>query len=441
MIKKIIFCLVFSLVFVQSVYADGSPSISRYTLNGIEADVTINPTSKKETVLSIGIETDRAVKITRIYICPVSGDADCKDYIKYLSISGDPNTTFTKDWNAYITSDASPATPGSYWLRVLLKEGESDSVPVSLTAYKIIIGELKESTGEDDDGDDDTATTTTAQTIQTTSSHSSQASLTQAEEEAVSIGAGRARLATVGMPVKFKAVVKNRPSNLGFVWSFGDGSEARGEEASHAYKFPGEYQVVLNASYSGGNEAVSRTSVRVFSPDIIISEANAMEGYLELANGSDRETNIQDWKIVCDNGGYTFVRDTIIGAKAKLKIPLELVGCQRGVVKLISPDIKFASVRELSGAVSYLASTTDPVQLKKQIVALAVQMERMKQAANGLGKISANSVDGIPVVVGRPTADEALAEDSLDQTAQVIMLGPDTGKGSWWSKVRSRLGR
>jgi len=121
-----------------------------------------------------------------------------------------------------------------------------------------------------------TATSTSATTTETTpvynstgggsySVHSAQVDLSSIENNPPKIGAGRNRLATVNSPVTFEVWQEKSSNQAGsFSWSFGDGSTAMGGKVAHAYVFPGEYNVVLNASYSTG-QAVSRTKVLILN--------------------------------------------------------------------------------------------------------------------------------------------------------------------------------
>lgn len=173
------------------------------------------------------------------------------------------------------------------------------------------------------------------------SSHSSQTGLSDFVENLPKIGAGRKRLATVRTPINFSAYQNKKGELAGnFTWSFGDGTSAGGEKVSHAYQFPGTYNVVLNAHYNN-QESVSRTTVVVTEPKIKINSINSESGFLEIRNDSDKEQNLNDWLLQNSSSTYKFPVDTIINANSAVKIPLKLTGFNLGSfdkVTLAYPD-------------------------------------------------------------------------------------------------------
>ncbi|MFA6797636.1 MAG: PKD domain-containing protein, partial [Candidatus Paceibacterota bacterium] len=142
------------------------------------------------------------------------------------------------------------------------------------------------------------------------------------EEESFKVSAGRERIAYVGTPINFTAKNNKDGKNLDFKWSFGDATENKGNEISHVYKYPGEYIVVLNAQYNG-EKAVSRTSVKVLEPKIMLS---INQNSLEITNNGDDEINIGDWKIKGSQSEFLIPRDTIISSKNKVILSLGDIG-------------------------------------------------------------------------------------------------------------------
>lgn len=156
------------------------------------------------------------------------------------------------------------------------------------------------------------------------SAHSGQSELTNLIVSPFKIGAGRNRLVLAGTPLSFSAYKDNSPYSWGakFRWSFGDGTEAEGEKVSHIYRFPGEYNVVLNASFSDGSSSVSRTLVLVEEPKVAISALNFNQGYLEIWNQGINEANINEWFLVSSSTRYQFPKDTIVKSGGRVKVPL-----------------------------------------------------------------------------------------------------------------------
>jgi len=182
-----------------------------------------------------------------------------------------------------------------------------------------------------------TASTTTQQTTTTTSTttssgsaHTGQAILSDySEEKKFKVGAGRERLATVRTPIIFEAS-RNKiggVENL-YRWSFGDGTSALGVRVSHIYQFPGQYNVVLNAAVDRVEEATARTVVTVTEPRLRLAEINPALGYVEVANNSDVEQNLNNWTLRLVDGSFIYYLplDTIIAPDSTIKIPLNTVG-------------------------------------------------------------------------------------------------------------------
>lgn len=131
---------------------------------------------------------------------------------------------------------------------------------------------------------------------------------------------GRARLVSVGTPVRFDIDVIS-PKGVDphdVTWTFGDGMIATGAETQHMYQYPGTYIVFANVRYNS-EHAVARTEVEVFLPVVHITQAN--DTFIELFNETEYEINIGEW-VLRTNGGKTIVpQDTIIKSGALVRIP------------------------------------------------------------------------------------------------------------------------
>ena len=97
-----------------------------------------------------------------------------------------------------------------------------------------------------------------------------------------------------------------------YLWNFGDGKQEKGKKIEHYYKHPGNYNVVLNASFDN-NHAVARAIVLVVKPNI--TSTTTLDG-LEFENLSSNEINIGGWKVKSEdkmknNIDITFHKDFI----------------------------------------------------------------------------------------------------------------------------------
>lgn len=206
--------------------------------------------------------------------------------------------------------------------------------------------------------------TTTQKTTETESkttvvwhSHSSQTDATFGGDlvDFVVTG-GRDRLAFVGIPLDFQAKIKQPQSlsmnSVSFSWSMGDGTQTSGSFISHTYAFPGDYNVVLNATYRE-QKAVARFQVKVVTPDIAIVHAG--DDFIEIVNKGGFETNVGRWVLLSGEGKFVVPEDTIVASGSSIKIPtvatrLSSVGTLG--VQLLSPKNKEIASQASSGMVA-----------------------------------------------------------------------------------------
>lgn len=247
-------------------------------------------------------------------------------------------------------------------------------------------GENNDEEDEDDNGSGQNATTTptTSTTTPTTnqhypipsdtSSHYRPITITYVEEIIeFEVGAGRERLGTVDIPIEFRANLSDDKyiRNSKFVWSFGDGAVKTGDVVSHAYQYPGEYVVVLNASGSMG-EAVSRTSVKIVPVELNITYASPER--VELTNGSEYEVNLYGRALSTAYSTFLFPQDTIINSGQKISFASNITGLYpsstRDVfVKVVDPGIELRQNREVMDEqkleqIAYIKSKAHELQKK-----------------------------------------------------------------------------
>ena len=142
------------------------------------------------------------------------------------------------------------------------------------------------------------------------------------EPTSFEVSAGRERLSYVNFPVSFAAKKKMstdlKNGTPSYTWSFGDGSSATTEKAVHTYKYPGEYNVVLNANLDG-YDAVGRTRVKVLTPEL--SLAVLTDGAVKISNSGKYEINLYGATLQAGNLAFAFPLDTIISAGQKVVFP------------------------------------------------------------------------------------------------------------------------
>ncbi len=318
---------------------------------------TQNSTHSVETVSETNDVTFSSTSLTGEFLNSSGGAAS-----KTMSKNTSSRTFYYRD-----------TSPGTHTLTLEIKG--RDSGKTFSASQDIIISNNGESTSTSTAVIIDTTASTTNQTASSTqiispatflSSHTNTVSITYVfERPGFKIDAGRERLVTVGMPVEFEASVSGDgdiPGKRDCVWSFGDGKADIGKKVVHYYKFPGDYNVVLNAD-SGREHAVSRTRVKVINPEVnITSVMRGEDGFVELQNNSNYEVNINDWKIIDAHNELILAPDTIIDANSKIKIPFSSFA-DDGPLSLVYGKSKIASVYSdpvyLDTPVSYNNQTED----------------------------------------------------------------------------------
>lgn len=174
------------------------------------------------------------------------------------------------------------------------------------------------------------------------SAHSSPVELSSMDQVSfIEISAGRDRFTAVENEIDFKAYVKDSgylPTNLSFEWVLGDGSRKTGRDIKHRYYAPGDYAVILTVR-SGDEEAVSRVTVRVIEPKVLIEDAD--ERGITLFNSSEGEINLGNWQINAENRTFYIPDNTIIQGDGRLVLPNQVTGIEvgeRGRLTLRSPE-------------------------------------------------------------------------------------------------------
>lgn len=109
-----------------------APSVSSYTLNGLEQNVVFNPNDPAS--VSIVINADEPVKFTRIKILNSASEE-----VKFFTESASFVTTATKIWDGKNASDT-VAPDGVYTLQVNIKDvADNTNNNLNLTPYTITI--------------------------------------------------------------------------------------------------------------------------------------------------------------------------------------------------------------------------------------------------------------------------------------------------------------
>lgn len=114
--------------------------------------------------------------------------------------------------------------------------------------------------------------------------------------------------------------------NARYLWNFGDGATKEGESVMHAYNFPAEYVVILEAS-SGNFLGSSRVRVKIVPADIIVGEVTSgFDGKIELLNNSAQELDLSWWRVRSGNQFFTLPKNTKILPAGRLPLSAAVMG-------------------------------------------------------------------------------------------------------------------
>jgi hypothetical protein len=248
------------------------------------------------------------------------------------------------------------------------------------------------------------------------SSHSGQTAISELKSKTgFKVDAGRERLTTAYTPIEFVAEAseeKIRGSQLDFYWSFGDGTSGRGSKITHAYQFPGDYTVILNAAFSKMNNeqrAVARTEVKVVDPEISIeSFKSGNGGYIELENGSDFEINLGGWIFDAGQSKFAIAPDTLIKPHSSLKIPASWLIETESLSLLYPQNITAATYKKDKSKLVYTADLArQRSMILEQIVALKKELLEQNEYTS-------------QAIVSEPQSVVGEQEQNDDQSAALI---------------------
>jgi hypothetical protein len=443
--RAFVFCSCIFAVSAGHAFAAG-PYISSVTVNGVSQYAAFNPNNGEK--VTIVITTNTPVKFNTIAICANSDDVCSRTTaVKYFTQTGSYANSVSKDWDGK-TGGSSPiiVPEGEYVIKATLAD-QSGNTSTEMGAYTISVDFSRSDSSSSDLGSGASAPPASSTSsnpasppsgaaanasagsgnrIISISTHADPEDLSDfSEKSSFTLSAGRERLAYVGEPVAFKAAYalpQNETNAAVFTWSYGDGFEAAGEEVSHIYRYPGEYNVVLHGN-DISEHAIARTKVTVLLPHVNLSR-NA-DGGVQLANLGSAEINLGGWKIAGGSGTFIFPKDTIIDSGKNLPIAPEDIrgGDATGMpVSLQSPNGKtVASLQEnLSSSLALSTSTMLEANLGMSIAEAEHIVSAYRQ-----------SLDYAQPKNIEPASDEVAGSSSSYTASVESSLESTTTKGFW----------
>lgn len=307
-----------------------------------------------------------------------------------------------------------------------------DSKQTFKTSQKIKIGE--ETLNQNTNTKDNLTNTATDN-----SAHQSQSSASiNSDEVKFDVSIGRDRFSSVGNELSFKAELLKlsgvSEQYIQYNWSFGDGSKSQGRIVSHKYKFPGEYNVVLNAVFSD-KSAVARVKVSIIEP---IIESMFVSGGIELLNKSKGEINLGNWTIENGNQRFLIPEDTILGMNKKIILPNDVVNIFGSDLKILNPLGQIISVVKKQ---DNLNSTSTGIILEN-LALNNTKKEEQKIAKAPVKNIKIVSKTNVKPKIENPVNTSSTTTISLENTkntAVVYMAKPKQdmmgGVFSWFKNI------
>ncbi|MBA4318433.1 MAG: hypothetical protein C0412_08535 [Flavobacterium sp.] len=494
-----IFFIIFisNFVFANNVFAVPIPT---YLLNGNSQNVTFNPNNGEK--VDIEINMSEPVKFTRLYICSI--DQKCNgtsgNYTRYFS----PNITsdsVMETWDGKGVGGKDLVSAGEYKVMISFTQGSDTSMSLiglysifvdfssqdnstttspntcssftysnwgicsNDTQTRTVLNSMpSDCTGGSPILTQSCATTTEPQTTKIVtktvyiSTHSGEEDLSDYNEKTVfEITAGRERITTVGSPLEFDAkyILQKIQCVPIFKWSFGDGFEAIGKNVTHIYKYPGEYQIVLNGT-CGDYKSVSRITVKVIFPNILIS--SLFNDDIEIINNGKTEINIGNWKItptfkvgapteasekLYGKKHFVFPIDTIISAGKKIILSKEDTGTNASTsrISLVNPsnrEVSFVDIKSQNMATSSQVSVNQKTIFTGDSYIPVLEAERLIKEYKeklALNEQRINKIKKAKEVDTINNTNDLPDNEDVAQTASVLDSINSSPTKTFWSKL------
>ncbi len=190
------------------------------------------------------------------------------------------------------------------------------------------------------------------------------------EPQIIAEAGTRTRTAPAGAPLIFVGKVfglkKESIENARMIWSFGDGARAEGTSVNHAYYYPGEYIVVLDAS-SGLFAASDRVKVLITTPNFVLrTGGNSEHSFVVIENHTDSELDLSGWHVSADGKNFVLPQSTLLSARKTVTLASEITGLMTPVGSIAFLHFPNGSLVKTQNEVATILSPT-PVASKKII--------------------------------------------------------------------------
>lgn len=239
--------------------------------------------------------------------------------------------------------------------------------------------------------------------------NAAQASIAKEKGE-LQVSISRDRIIPAGSEAAFTASARDGSGEIkdaAFTWSWGDGTKSQGREASHIYKYPGEYVVALNVT-SSGRTATARAGVKVFHSEISLAlETQDGVRVLAIANNSPHEVNLGRFALQAGEKKFYFPEDTIIPSKQKLFLDEWTTGLSFSVTSLAlvlhsGKSIVLSPFPAMNETLARVAGEAKNVESKVKVAALLERQEPSLAKDEQVPEVQPRVVEESVVVVKKP---------------------------------------
>lgn len=213
----------------------------------------------------------------------------------------------------------------------------------------------------------------------------------------INVDAGSDQTVTVGSLTDFKGIavgLKKEPLDTArFWWNFGDGETQEGKTTTHIFRMPGTYIVGLHVS-SGEYASSDYATVRVLANQMRASRVvEGKEGYIQLANPLNVESDIGGW-IIEDGAGKRF----FIPSKTKIAAGGEL-SLSNAVTGLLQDKILYPlTVQYPNSTVALAYAPASPDDQVGRVSTSSQSVGIPTAAAKSAASIPANKISSVQKV-------------------------------------------
>lgn len=234
------------------------------------------------------------------------------------------------------------------------------------------------------------------------------------------------------------------PTNVRFLWNFGDGTSAEGAAVLHHFSYPGRYAVVLQIAQ---NKNAAMDEIVVTAEAAAMSFSLLSDGGIEIKNLAEHDLDLSGWVIQYASGNFSnqFIlpeTSKLLAGSSMRVSPTTLQFRASSSTMLEYPNGALAlAMGESTAATNAQVPATIPIAASQQIAA-AVSRPKIDPIADQRAETAGDSQRSVDVLAGTVESDYALSSDALDATGSspvvlqaAVASSVSTSTFLWWLGV------